>query len=110
MTSLDAIGSTSQAAGPRAAAPPVTRVSEPAGAKPADKGERPETRSRAQRIELPDRAFQARLNYDREAEEVVVEILNPSTGDVLTRIPAEKLPDDIRAQVAENGPLIKTFA
>ena len=110
MTSLDAIGISHQAAGPRVQAAPVTRTREPGSEKPVDKGERPETRSQSQRVELPTRSFQARLNYDREAEEVVVEILNPSTGDVLTRIPAQDLPDTVRAQVASSGPLVRTTA
>ena len=74
------------------------------------RGERAQIRSQAQRVELPSRAFQARLNYDGEAEEVVVEILDPETGDVLQRLPAEKLPDDIRTLISDNGPLVETFA
>lgn len=110
MTSLDAIGISHQAAGPRAQAAPVTRAREPGSEKPVDKGERPATRSQSQRVELPTRSFQARLNYDHKAEEVVVEILNPSTGDVLQRIPAENVTDNLRLLVANSGPLIQTYA
>ena len=110
MTSLDAIGNTQQSASLRSEETPVERTQEPGGEKPVDRGERAEAGSAAQRVELPARSFQARLNYDNDANEVVVEILNPQTGDVLTRLPAEELPDDIRAFVGRSGPLVETFA
>ena len=110
MTSLEAIGSSHQAGSLRGDEVPVVRVQEPESEKPVEKGEKAEKRPQAQRVELPTRAFQARLNYDQDADEVVIEIINPKTGDVITRIPAEKLPDDIRALVSESGPLVETFA
>ncbi len=110
MASLESIGNTHQITSPRGDDTPVVRSQEPAGEKPVEKGERAEKRPQAQRVELPTRSFQARLNYDRDADEVVVEILNPQTGDVLTRIPAEELPDDIRSLVSASGPLVETFA
>ena len=109
MPSLEAIGSSHQTGTLRSGDTPVVRALEPDSEQPVDKGERAQIRSQAQRVELPSRAFQARLNYDGEAEEVVVEILDPETGDVLQRLPAEKLPDDIRTLISDNGPLVETF-
>jgi hypothetical protein len=40
-------------------------------------------------------AVQARLNYDRDKGFVFVEILDPNTGDVIQRIPAESAADRI---------------
>jgi uncharacterized FlaG/YvyC family protein len=40
-------------------------------------------------VEAQGSPFQARLNYDRDRASVVVEILDPETGDVIQRIPAE---------------------
>ncbi len=110
MTNLAAIGNTHQTGSLRGDDTPVVRVQQPEVEQPVEKGERAEKRPQAQRVELPTRAFQARLNYDREAEEVIIEILDPQTGEVLTRLPAKELPDDIRALVSDNGPLVETFA
>ena len=110
MPSLEVIGSSHRTGSLRGGAVPVVPLVAPESEQPVDKGERTERRPQAQRVELPSRAFQARLNYDSEAEEVVVEILDPETGDVLQRLPAEKLPDDIRALISESGPLVETFA
>ena len=110
MSSLEAIGNTHQAGSLRGAETPVIRVQEPESERPVETGERAEKRPQSQRVELPTRSFQARLNYDNEAEEVVVEILDPKTGEVLTRLPAEELPDDIRTLISDSGPLIETFA
>lgn len=114
MTSLDAIGNTQQTGSLRGDEKPVVRVQESESEKPVEKpveeGEKAEKPPQAQRVDLPARAFQARLNYDGDAEEVVVEILDPQSGEVLQRIPAEELPDDIRALVNNAGPLVETFA
>ena len=111
MPNLEAIGSSHQIGTLRSGETPVVRVQEPDSEQPVDKGERAEKRSQqVQRVELPSRAFQARLNYDNEAEEVVVEILDPETGDVLQQFPAKELPDDIRALISDSGPLVETFA
>lgn len=116
MTSLDAINSTPKTASPRGDETPVVRLREPDSeqpiekGEPVEKGERTENRSQAQSVELPTRAFQARLNYDEVSEEVIVEILDPETGDVVQRLPAEELPDDIRALISDTGPLVETFA
>lgn len=107
MTNLEALGTPPQAASLRGGDKPVVRAQEPDGERPVDKGERT---APVRRIEAPARSFQARLNYDSAAEEVFVEILNPQTGDVLTRLPAEELPNDIRALVSASGPLIETVA
>ncbi len=88
----------------------MVRLQEPESEQPVEKGERAQKRSQAQRVELPSRAFQARLNYDQDAKEVVIEILDPQTGEVLTRLPAEQLPDDIRALISDAGPLVETLA
>ncbi len=110
MTSLDVIGNSQQAASPRASETPVVRAQEPESGQPVDRNERAAQSAQTPRVELPARAFQARLNYDRDAEEVVVEILNPETGDVLQRIPAEELPDDILAHVSKGERLLETVA
>lgn len=110
MSTLETVGNSHQIGSPRRADIPVVRVQEPKSEPPVEKGERAERRSQAQRVELPTRAFQARLNYDSDAEEVIVEILDPQTGDVITRIPAEELPDDIRSLIGNSGPLVETIA
>lgn len=110
MTSLESIASSSQIGPPRREAPTVTRAPAPDEQAPVERGTQTELRSRAQRVEAPTHAFQARLNYDRVADEVIVEILNPNTGDVLRRLPAEELPEDIRNLVGRAGPLVETFA
>ena len=48
-------------------------------------------------IKLPEpiqRKFQARLNYDPIEAEVFLEILDPETGEVLRRFPAEKISEN----------------
>lgn len=40
------------------------------------------------------RKFQARLNYDPFERDVFIEILDPETGDVLRRLPAESATED----------------
>tara|TARA_R110002110_G_scaffold284986_1_gene499093 strand:- start:74619 stop:74957 length:339 start_codon:yes stop_codon:yes gene_type:complete len=40
------------------------------------------------------RKFQARLNYDPFERDVFIEILDPETGEVLRRLPAEKVGED----------------
>lgn len=40
------------------------------------------------------RSFQARLNYDPVEADVFIEILDPETGEVLRRLPAEQAADD----------------
>ena len=58
----------------------------------AEKNPQPVALSRAGESQS---SFQARLNYDREKATVFVEILDPATGDVLQRIPAESAADRI---------------
>ncbi len=79
MSSLEAIGNSHQVGSLRGGETPVVRVQEPGSGQPVEKGGRAEKRPQAQQVELPTGAFHARLNYDRDAEEVVVEILNPQT-------------------------------
>lgn len=113
MTSLDAIGISAKAGAPRGEDPPVVRVQEPEKEKPVEKKseeavDRPQAKPAAT---PPARNVHARLNYDDESEEVIVEILDPQTGDVIQRFPAEELPDDVRAAVGgEAGSLIETIA
>ncbi|MFT5181077.1 MAG: putative FlaG/YvyC family protein [Alphaproteobacteria bacterium] len=110
MANLDPIGNSHLTGSPRGDETPVVRAQAPESPQPVEKGERAEKRSQAERVELPSRAYSARLNYDQDSEEVIIEILDPQTGDVLQRFPAEKLPDDIRALVSDPGSLVKTFA
>ncbi|NKB48527.1 MAG: hypothetical protein GKS02_04080 [Alphaproteobacteria bacterium] len=116
MPSLDAIGSSRQTGSLRGDETPAVRLPEPNSEQPVERVEKleqdesAETRTQAQRVELPSRAFQARLNYDEDADEVIVEILDPETGDVRQQLPAKELPDDIRALISDSGPLVETFA
>ena len=110
MPSLEAIGNSHQTDSLRRDATPVVREKEPESEQPVEKGEEIDQRPQAQRVEAPTRAFTARLNYDEAAEEVVVEILDPETGDVLQRFPAEELPENLRASVGKAGSLVETFA
>ena len=71
---------------------------------PEDKAAR-----RAPMVELEGRIFQARLSYDPEDAEVFIEILNPTTGDVIRRLPAEKAAED-RPVFGHGGALIDRVA
>lgn len=54
------------------------------------------------------RGFQARLNYDPFDAEVFIEIIDPETGDVIRRFPAESLEED--SPLPGTGNLIDKFA
>jgi len=110
MSSLEAIGSSTQTSSIRGEAAPVVRTQEPERKEPVEKGEKAEKQPQAKRGELPTRSAHARLNYDEDKKEVFVEILDPQTGDVLQRFPAEELPDNIRAAVGNVGSLVETIA
>jgi len=60
-------------------------------AEPAEKSRVPEPFIAPEPIR---RKFQARLNYDPFERDVIIEILDPETGDVLRRLPAEKARED----------------
>jgi hypothetical protein len=53
-----------------------------------------DTDQRLRIVETEGRIFQARLSYDPENAEVFVEILDPTTGDVIRRLPAEKAAEE----------------
>lgn len=112
MTSLAAIGSSHQVASPRGEAKPVVREPEPKRVQPAEKPEKAnaEEKAQAKRAESKSHGAHARLSYDQDKKEVFVEILDPQTGDVLQRFPAEELPERIRAAGGEVGSLVETFA
>ncbi|NNE82913.1 MAG: hypothetical protein HKN28_02980 [Alphaproteobacteria bacterium] len=110
MTSLEAFGNFHKIGAVRTNETPVIRSQEPKSDQAIEKGKKEENQPQEQRIELPTKAIHARLNYDQDADEVIVEILNPQTGDVLQRFPAEELPDDIRTSISEAGSLVKTSA
>ena len=59
---------------------------------PADKNPQP---VKSAPVVESQSSYQARLNYDREKATVFVEILDPTTGDVLQRMPAESAADRI---------------
>ncbi len=59
---------------------------------------------RAKLIEMESRIFQARLSYDPDEAEVFVEILDPITGDVIRRLPADKAAED-HANFRDGGAL-----
>lgn len=111
MTNLEAIGTSHQAVSLRGDAKPVVREQKPESERPVEKdekAEKPEARPQAKRVETPTRAYSARLNYDEDEKEVIIEILDPQTGDVLQRFPAKELPDDLRAAVGGVGSLVET--
>lgn len=65
-----------------------------------DKTVRPEDTDKAhvpEPFKAPEpirRTFPARLNYDPQTRDVFLEILDPETGDVLRRLPAEQAAED----------------
>ncbi len=46
----------------------------------------------------------ARLTYDEKLSRVFVEILDPKTGDVITRIPPERLVEHLNSLAADHEP------
>ena len=54
------------------------------------------------------RKFQARLNYDPIERDVFIEILDPETGEVLRRFPAEKAAED--KTTSRGGAIINRLA
>ena len=110
MIGLEAIGSPHQSGSLRRDEIPVVRAQESAIEQQVESSERSRKSPQIERVDLPTRALHARLNYDQDADEVVVEILNPQTGDVLRQFPAEELPDNIRALVSDPQPLVEIFA
>ena len=105
MTSLEAIGNSHQAVPLRGDAKPVAR--EPKAVQPVEKGEKT---AKPEKQPQPQRSAHARLNYDEETKEVFIEILDPQTGEVLQRFPAEELPDQLRAASSGVGSLVETTA
>ncbi|MBO6784513.1 MAG: hypothetical protein JJ899_14760 [Alphaproteobacteria bacterium] len=75
-------------------APPIRRAAERDRAEETERApEAPEARA----LKLPEpegNIFQARLSYDPDEADVFVEILDPTTGEVLRRLPAERAADD----------------
>lgn len=65
--------------------------------------------NRIRPVEYEGRIFQARLSYDTEDAEVFIEILNPTTGDVIRRLPAEKAAED-RFVFGQGGSLLDRIA
>ncbi len=45
-------------------------------------------------VETEGNIFQARLSYDAFEADVFVEILDPTTGDVVRRLPAERVAEE----------------
>lgn len=67
-------------------------------------------RDASQRPSEPaQRPPRARLNYDPIQSEIFIEILNPQTGDVIRRFPAERAADEDRALRA-GGKILNRFA
>lgn len=74
------------------------------------KAEQPEDVIRPVKLVEPEgRIFQARLSYDPIEADVFVEILDPTTGDVVRRLPAEKAADESGA-FRDGGALVNQFA
>jgi len=59
-------------------------------------------------VETEGRIFQARLSYDPIEADVFVEILDPTTGDVVRRLPAEKAAEE-SAVLKNGGTLVNQF-
>lgn len=55
----------------------------------------PEGRRASNASLVPTTTTRARLSYDFESEDVIIEILNPRTGDVIKRLP----PEDAAAEI-----------
>lgn len=113
MANLDAIGPSQQAVPLRGDAKPVVRDEEPKNVQPVEKREKTESadeKRQAKRADTQSHNAHARLNYDEDKKEVFIEILDPQTGDVLQRFPAEELPDQIRAASTGVGSLVETTA
>lgn len=60
-------------------------------------------------VETEGRIFQARLSYDPVEADVFVEILDPTTGDVVRRLPAETAADE-SADLKHGGTLVNRIA
>ena len=110
MAGLEAIASSHLADTARGSATPLAQGQEPEDKQPVEPNRIADEHLQAENVRLPTPAIHARLNYDQDAEEVIVEILNPQTGEVLQRFPAEELPDDIRTSISDYGPLADTLA
>jgi hypothetical protein len=79
---------------------PVPRVAQPPTDDSTEDGkstsdEKPASAAAAPHVTQSQSSFQARLNYDRENATVFIEILDPTSGDALQRIPAESAADRI---------------
>lgn len=65
--------------------------------------------NRVRGVETEGRIFQARLSYDPENAEVFIEILDPTTGDVIRRFPAEEATDE-QSAFPQGGALVDQVA
>ncbi len=113
MLSLEAIGTTQQAASLRRDAKPVVRELEAKSERPAEKAEKTEKAEDTRQVKRAERQAKpahARLQYDEETKEVFIEILDPQTGEVLQRFPAEELPEKLGAASTGVGSLVETIA
>lgn len=68
----------------------------------ANQNQPTQQRLRADVVIAPAAQNYARLNYDIEVGKVIVEVINPQTGDVLLRLPFEALSDELVRNIA-NG-------
>ena len=73
---------------------PLRARADEAGNRPGEPAARPGVPEPIRAPEPIRRKFQARLNYDPLEADVFIEILDPATGDVLRRLPAEELDKD----------------
>jgi len=69
----------------------------------------PESENRVNLVETEGRIFQARLSYDPENAEVFIEILDPTTGDVIRRFPAEEAAET-QSDFRQGGRLVNQVA
>ena len=78
----------------------ITPSREDAPGRATDMMEKPRIPDPIRAPEPIQRKFQARLNYDPLERDVFLEILDPETGEVLRRFPAEKAAED---EIANHG-------
>ena len=101
MSNIDTTVSFSLFASARQGEKQFVAANEPGHAEPANQNLTAQQRSRTQVTVIPAPQHYARLNYDTDDGKVVVEVLNPQTGDILFRLPIEALSDDLVHAIAD---------
>ena len=104
MSGIDTISNSPPLASARRVETPVVQVSERERPRPTDQNLSTQHRSQTRVVEVPAQTDYARLNYDADAKKVVLEVLDPRTGDVFLRLPFEVLSENfVREIVSDRG-------